>query len=518
MSGGEDRSGGPEGRDAWESLLEQLALREGAAREMGGPEKLERQRRDGRLDARQRIETLCDKGSLQEIGALVGSIGRAGQKPAPADALVGGVARIGGRAVVVAAEDFSVQGGSIGIGNHAKRVRLAGLALQERVPLVLLLEGAGERVTNALERYPHAPNDLQVMTQLSGRVPTVAVVLGASAGHGALTGLLADFVVMVEGSALFTAGPPVVAQAVGEQVSKDELGGPELHTRESGVAHNRAASDPDALALVRDYLSYFPSSAWQRPPCDEAGSDLEPRSLDDLLGIVPVDPNRPYDMHAVIEQVADRGSFLEIQPEYGASLLTGLARLGGSPIGIVANQPAVHAGSITHEAADKAAHFLELMDAFHFPVVFLADNPGVMAGSRAERAGTLRSAARMFAAQSRLRSPKLHVTLRKAYGFGSSLMAMNPFDGQTLTLAFPGSSLGAMPVEAGSDAVRADPEARERLSAAAASGTWSAADALSYDRIIDPRELRTALIEGLRATSAREAAAPLPAAHAGIRP
>ncbi len=512
MSGSGDRSPG------WEALLEQLAARRQEARAMGGPEKLERQHRGARLDARQRIAALCDKRSFQEIGALVGSIPRGDLPPAPADAIVGGLARVEGRPLVVAAEDFSVQGGSIGLGNHAKRVRLARLALQERVPLVLLLEGAGERVSNALERYPHAPNDLQVMAQLSGRVPIVAVVLGASAGHGALTGLLADFVVMVEGAALFTAGPPIVAQAVGEQVSKEELGGARLHTHESGVAHAAAASDAEALALVRDYLSYFPSSAWQRPPRDEAGPDTQARSLDDLLEIVPTDPNRPYDMRSVITRVADRGAFLQIQPDYGASLLLGLARLGGWPVGIVANQPAVQAGSITADAADKAAHFLELLDAFHLPVVFLADNPGVMAGSRAERAGTLRSAARMFAAQSRLRSPKLHVTLRKAYGFGSSLMAMNPFDGQTLTLAFPGSSLGAMPAEAGSDAVRAGPEAREQLAEAAASGTWSAADALSYDRIIDPRELRTALIDGLRATSARDAAAPLPAAHAGVRP
>ena len=502
----------------WEALLEQLAARQHEARAMGGPEKLERQHRGDRLDARQRLEVLCDKGSFQEIGALVGSVAHGALPAAPADAIVGGLARIEGRPLVVAAEDFTVQGGSIGLGNHAKRVRLVGLALQERVPLVLLLEGAGERVTNALERYPHAPNDLQVMAQLSGRVPTLAVVLGASAGHGALTGLLADFVVMVEGAALFSAGPPVVAQALGEQVSKQELGGAALHTRESGVAHNAVASEAEALALVRAYLSYFPSSAWQRPPIDEAGPDREARQLDDLLEIIPTDPNRPYDMRAVIECVGDRGAFLEIQPHYGDSILTGLLRLGGWPVGIVANQPAVQAGSITREAAEKAAHFLELMDAFHFPVVFLADNPGIMAGSRAERAGTLRSAARMFAAQSRLRSPKLHVTLRKAYGFGSSLMAMNPFDGQTLTLALPGSSLGAMPAEAGSDAVGADPEERRRLAEAAASGTWKAADALSYDRIIDPRELRTALIEALCATSARAAAAPLPAAHPGIRP
>ncbi len=438
--------------------------------------------------------------------------------PAPADALVGGIASIDGRPVVIGSEDFTVQGGSIGIGTHAKRVRLAELALQERVPLVMLLEGAGERMTNAFGRYPHAPNDLQVLAKLSGTVPTVAAVMGASAGHGVLTALLMDFVVMVQGAAMFSAGPPLVAAAIGETVSKEELGGVEVHVEHSGVAHNSAADEHEALALVRRYLSYFPLNAWQRPPAAAPTPASADRRLDAILDLIPRNPNKPYDMRRVIELLVDGGSLFEIQPLYGASLVTALARLDGEPVAIMANQPLVSAGAITRQAADKAAHFLDLADAFHFPVVFLADNPGIMAGRQAEREGTLRSAARMYAAQARLRMPKLHVTLRKAFGFGSSLMAMNPFDGQSLTLAFPGVALGGMPAAGGAAAAKLGDEPSAQLAAAETAGAWGPADNLSYDAVIDPRDLRNALVDGLRVGAGRRTEPPAPARHTGVRP
>jgi acetyl-CoA carboxylase carboxyltransferase component len=511
-------------RREWEPLLDDLARRGQRARAMGGPTRLERQHREGRLDARQRIEALCDGGSFRELGALVGGVSRGGLPPAPADALVAGFASVEGRPLLVGAEDFTVQGGSIGLGTHAKRIRLARLAAQERVPLVMLLEGAGERVTNALERYPYAPNDLQALVELSGLVPTVAVVMGASAGHGALTAPLMDFVVMVEGAALFSAGPPLVAAATSESVSKQELGGAEVHTAHSGVAHNSAPSDRDALALARRYLGYFPSNAWQHPPrkCvgdpDVESGDLGERRLDGILDLVSPNPRKPYDMRRLVDMLADRDSTLELQPRFGASMLTILLRLGGQPVAVVANQPLSRAGSIERDGADKAAHFLELVDAFHLPVVFLADTPGVLAGSAAERSGALRSAARMFAAQFRLRGPKLHVGVRKAYGFGSSIMAMNPFDGQTLALAFPGATLGAMPAEGGGSAAGADAETQRQLDAGEVGGPWSAADTMSYDDVIDPRELRNALLRALRLTENRRSQPPEPVRRSGIRP
>jgi len=478
---------------------------------MGGPQRLERQHRGGRLDARARVAALCDAGSFVELGTLVGT-----SAGAPADGLVAGYGLIDGRPVVVGAEDFTVKGGSIGPGTHAKRYRLAQLAGQEQVPIVMLLDGAGERVTNALEPPGRAPNDLQAMAGLAGVVPRVSVVMGPSAGHGALTALLSDHVVMVEGSAIFSAGPPLVAQATGEVVSAADLGGPEVHAAVSGVAHDVAPDDPSALERVRRWLSYLPSSAWDHPPAGPT-EDAGRRSVPEVYELVPADHRRPYDIRGVLDVVFDAGSVLEVEAGHGRAVVTALARLGGRSVAVVANQPAVLGGAIDVPAAGKAARFLEVCGAFHLPVVFLADNPGVLPGSASERAGILRAGARMYAAQARLRSPKLHVTLRKAYGFGSSLMAMNPFDDQTVTLAFPGAELAAMPAAGAAGATRADEAARATLEAATAS--YRSADRLGYDEVIDPAELRDALLGGMRLASSRLDARPVgPVAHIGPVP
>jgi acetyl-CoA carboxylase carboxyltransferase component len=485
---------------------------------MVGEERLERQRAGGRLDARARVERLLDEDTFVELGTLVGSVHRGVTPPAPADGLVAGHGLIDGRPVLVAAEDFTVMGGSIGHGTTAKRQRLADLAAQERVPLVMLLEGAGERTQNAFERRGRSPNDLQTLAGLSGLVPTVCVVMGPSAGHGALTAPLMDFVVMVEGAALFSAGPPLVKASMGEDVDKEELGGTAVHTAVSGVAHNAAPDDAAALDLVRRYLSYLPSNAWEHPPAVEASAATARRAVPELVDLVPADPRRGYDVRAVIDTVFDSGSVLEIEPAHARPVVTALARLGGEAVGVVANQPAAKAGSIDAEAADKAAHFLAVADAFHLPVVFLADNPGVLAGSAAERSGILRHAARMFAAQHRLRSPKLHVTLRKAYGFGSSLMAMNPFDAQTVTLALPGARLGAMPATSGAEAAKLEADATAVLEHAELGGAYSSADTMGYDEVVQPGELRNALLDALRLTATRRRAPVVPAAHHGILP
>jgi acetyl-CoA carboxylase carboxyltransferase component len=481
----------------WQSILDEYYERLKTARAMGPENKLENQRTHG-LDARQRLDCLVDENSFCEIGTLVGGLGDNGVTT-PADGIVGGLATIDGRPVVVAAEDFTVLGGSIGFGNHAKRLRFATIALQERIPFVILLEGAGERATNAMHRHPYAPNDLQVLAQLKGQVPTVALVMGASAGHGALSGVLMDFIIMTDNAALFSAGPPLVEAALGEKVDKEDLGGAKIHTQKSGVAHNRVATDAQAFALARDYLSYMPSNDSESPPSPKTTVRQDDSRIEEILELVPRDVDRPYDMKAVVVCIVDDGEFLELQPEFGGSMLTGLARLGGHACGIVANQPMVLAGAINRAAADKATRFLRVAGDFGLPVVFLADNPGVLPGTAAEAEGTLLAAANMFMAQSRLRSPKLHVTLRKAFGFGSSVMAMNPFDRQTLTLAFPGATLGGIPATSGADAAALDADAKAALQKAEAAACWRSADTMAYDEIIDPRELRNYLVTGLNA-------------------
>jgi acetyl-CoA carboxylase carboxyltransferase component len=502
----------------WDDLLKDLQERRDTARAMGGSERLEQQRRGGRLDARARVDRLLDPDTFVELGTLVGSVHRGVVPPVPADGLVAGHGLVDGRPVLVGAEDFTVMGGSIGLGTTAKRQRLAELAGQERVPLVMLLEGAGERAQNAFERRGRAPNDLQTLARVSGLVPTVAVVMGPSAGHGALTAPLMDLVVMVEGASLFSAGPPLVKEATGEDVGKDELGGTAVHTTVSGVAHNAAPDDGEALDLVRRYLGYFPSNAWQYPPTSRNSDDTAPRDVGALTELIPADPRRSHDVRAVLALVFDRESLLEIEPAFGRPVVTALARLGGEAVAVIANQPAAKAGAIDSEAGDKAAHFIDVADAFHLPVVFVADNPGVLAGTAAERSGVLRHAARMFAAQARVRSPKLHVTLRKAYGFGSSLMGMNPFDRQTVTLALPGARLGAMPAAGGGAAAGVDDDAQRVLDNAELGGAYSSADTMSYDEVIEPGELRNALLATLRLSAARRSQPPEPAYHHGVSP
>jgi methylmalonyl-CoA decarboxylase subunit alpha len=343
----------------------------------------------------------------------------------------------------------------------------------------------------------------------------VCLVLGASAGHGALTAPLSDFAVMTESSSIFAAGPPLVKSATGEDVTKEVLGGPQVAADTSGVIHNVVSDDVEAISLARRYLSYFPLNAWGTPPHRE-GPDAGRRRVETMLELIPANPRRPYPIEPVLHALVDEGSLFVIQPTFGPSIVTALAALGGHSVAIVANDPGVMAGTVDSAAADKAAHFLDVAGAFGLPCVFLADNPGVLAGTLAERQGILRHAARMFAVQHRLTVPKLHVTLRKAFGFGSSIMAMNPFDGQTISLAFPSVTLGALPASSEGSAV-ADPEERARLAAEQARASVTAGSRLSYDAIIDPRELRNALLAGLALAAGRQTAARLPRG-AGILP
>jgi acetyl-CoA carboxylase carboxyltransferase component len=248
------------------------------------------------------------------------------------------------------------------------------------------------------------------------------------------------------------------------------------------------------------------------------GDDTGPRILDDLLDVIPPNPRRPYPMRAVLKRLVDAGSLLEVQPRYGTSMLTVLARLGGRSVAIVANDPSVKAGTVDTEAAAKASHFLDVAGAFHLPCVFLADNPGVMGGTQAERAGALRAVARMFVSQHRLDVPKLHVTVRKAFGFGSSIMAMNSFDGQTISLAFPAVTLGALPVSSGAASHKLDDEEQARIATEQAAGALRSASNMTYDDVIDPRQLRNALLHGLTLSEGRAAGPYEPVRPRGIQP
>ena len=495
----------------WGPALAELERRKAEAAAMGGEARLVRQTSRGRLNARERLLALFDPDTFVELGALVGT---ESNPPAPGDALIAGLGRVDGRPVLAAAEDVTVLGGSIGSGAADKRYRLCQLASQERVPLVMMLEGAGHRVTDGSPG--RRPNDLQGMVDLSGQVPMLCLVLGASAGHGALTAPLCDFVVMTETASIFAAGPPLVKSATGEDVTKEVLGGPQVAADTSGVVHNVVADDVEAIAVARRYLAHFPLNAWEHPPWRD-GPDIGPRRVEELLALIPPDPRRPYPIRPVIQALVDGGDFLEVQPSWGRSIVCGLAYLGGRSVAIVANDPSVMAGAIDSAAADKAAHFLDVAGTFGLPCVFLTDNPGVLAGTVAEKQGILRHAARMFAVQHRLRVPKLHVTLRKAFGFGSSIMAMNSFDGQTISIGLPSITLGALPASSEGSGLKTE---EERVAAAKeqARASFRIASGMGYDDIIDPRDLRNALLAGLVLAEGRESSPRQPSREPGILP
>ena len=482
----------------WNDTLDDLERRRQHTWAMGGTDRVAKHHGKGKLDVRARLDRLLDKGSFRELGTMVGG-------EIAADGIVVGSGSIDGTPVMVGAEDFTTLAGSIGPGGNAKRYRIAELALRDRIPLVMLLEGAGFRPTG--EHYGRTPTDLLAQANCSGKVPTVAAVLGPSAGHGALVAPVCDFRIMSNQGAIFTAGPPVVRESTGEDITKEELGGPTV-ALPSGVIHNVAETDEDVIDEVRRYLSYFPPSAWSYPtsrPADEASA---PRPTPELLDIVSRDNKRVYDMRKVLDVVFDSSDWFEVQPKFGRAIICALAHLGGHPVAVVANQPQVMAGSIDAEAADKAAHFILVADSFHLPIVFLTDNPGMMPGSRSERSGVLRAGARMFAAQTAATTLKLHVTLRKAYGFGSMVMSLLGFDQQVATYAYPGATMGAMSAAALSRATNAEEDISTKLRDAELQASYRSAEHLGFDELIDPRETRDALLAGLqRGLYSRQAAA-----------
>ena len=473
--------------DGWQDTLDDLDRRRRRAWGMGGPQRLAKHRENGKLDARARIECLLDKATFSEFGTLVG-----GQTAA--DGIVTGSGCINGRPVMVGAEDFTTLAGTIAPGSNSKRYRLAELALRNKIPLVMLLEGAGFRPGG---HYGRAPTDLLAQAKCSGRVPTVAAVLGPSAGHGALVAPVCDFRIMSRQGAIFTAGPPVVKESTGEDISKEDLGGPDVAVP-SGVIHNVNEDDAAVLDDIRRYLSYFPSSAWSYPCALPPDDGTGPRDTPELLDIVSRDNRRIYDMRAVLDVVFDRPDWFEVQPTFARAIICALAHLGGEPVAVVANQPRVLAGSIDADAADKAAHFITVADSFHLPIVFLADNPGMLPGSQSEHSGVLRSGARMFAAQTAATTLKLHVTLRKAYGFGSMVMSLLGFDDQVATFAYPGATMGAMSAAALSRASHAEQDAAAKLRELELQASYRSAEHLGFDELIDPRETRNALLLALQ--------------------
>ncbi|WP_213879383.1 carboxyl transferase domain-containing protein [Pseudomonas sp. dw_358] len=494
---------------------------------MGGEERIAKQHALGKLTVRERIDYLLDPGSFQEYGRFTSHY--TSDIPTvdtltPADGVVMGFGLINGRHVCVVGEDFTVKGGSHGVINARKKLHAIQMARRERVPLIWLLDGAGARGQELMnDGLPDVTHFLE-QARLSGVAPQIGLVLGPCAGDSALVAAGSEFVVMRKGNAMLAAGgPPVVKAATGIDVSKEDLGGSSIHTRISGVADNEVETDEAALALARDFLSYLPQNAWCWP---ERGPAKPPHAVD-LDTIVPAQKRRAYDMKTLIRGVVDADSFLEIKPEYAKMILTGFARMDGHPVGVIANQPMVHAGAITAAAAKKAQHFVELCSAYHVPLVFLEDVPGVMTGPQAEKEGTLRAGLALVNALAWADVPKVTIVIRKAFGFAACAMAgwggEQSYVGAWLTADFASLPVSGgvaaafkREIEAAPDPVQAQREIEARFSGG--TGPYNAAARFTVHDIIAPSETRGRILHALSLARCRRTAAPVPVAKYGVAP
>jgi acetyl-CoA carboxylase carboxyltransferase component len=493
---------------AWDPELDELRRRTELAAAMGGPEKVDRQHAAGRLTVRERIDRILDSGSFHEVGGLTGRGTYEGGRLTefrPAN-FVMGRGRVDGRAVVVAGDDFTVRGGAADASIFQKQVHAERMANELRLPIVRLVDGSGgggsvkSLETERRSFVPFNPGWDWVVDNLA-TVPVVSLCLGSVAGLGAARVVTSHYSVMVKGtSQLFVAGPPVVAR-LGEDVDKEQLGGSGIHTR-NGVVDDEVDSEDEAFARARAFLSYLPPSVDDVAPRVETGDDPDRRD-DSLAEVIPRDPRKVYKVRAILTAVLDAGSFLELGRHYGGPAVTGLARLDGWPVAVLAGDPYHYGAGWTADASQKVARFVDLADTFHLPVVHFVDNPGFVIGVDAERAATIRHGARALAAIYQATVPWCSVILRKVYGVaGAAHQNASRF---SYRFAWPSGDWGSLPLAGGieaaykaqleaaddPDALRAEIEARLN----AARSPFRTAEAFMIEEIVDPRDTRPLLCE-----------------------
>ena len=404
-----------------------LARRRAHAAQMGGDEAVARQHAAGKLTVRERIGRLFDKDTFTEIGIHATHAGIAPDlagRETPADGVVTGFGKIDGRLASLIAYDFTVMAGSMGRNAETKCNRAREIAYTKRIPMIWLIDSAGARIQEAIGSRWFAGSGQLFREQsiFSGVVPQVAAMMGPGAAGTAYIPALADFVPMVKGTShMALGGPPLVKAVVGEDITAEDLGGSKIHTEISGVADLEVEDDEHCLRVIKEYLAYFPAHNGEPPPVIACDDPVDRRD-EELLTIVPDSPRRAYDVRKVIRALVDHGRMLELKPAWAKNIVVALARLGGHPVGVVANQPMVLGGALDIDSADKAARFIMLCDAFGIPLVFLQDVPGFMVGSKVERAGIIRHGAKMLYAVSEATVPKLTVVMRKAYGAGYFVM------------------------------------------------------------------------------------------------
>ncbi len=419
----------------------------------GGPEKIKRQHERGKLTVRERLDLLFDPGTFCEIGILAGEDP---DKP-DADGVVAGYGKIDGRYAAVVAYDYTVKGGSMGKIGEEKATRIREIALKSRIPMIWILDSGGARIdpgssggfgaSDNVERAAMFTNSGYLFKEeslMSGVIPLIGAMMGPGFAGTAYIPALADFVPMVKGKSFMgLAGPALVKMSIGEEISENDLGGSKIHCEISGVGDLEVEDDVACIKAIKEYLSFFPSNCDEKPPRKEFKGDPLALIDDKILDIVPENPKQAYNMHHIIKMIVDDGYFFEIKPAWAKNIITGFGRIGGYSIGIVANQPMVYGGVIDINASDKAARFIWLCDAFNIPLLFLADVPGFMVGSKAEREGIIRHGAKFIHAVAEATVPKFTVIIRKSIGAGYYAMCGKSFD-PDLIVAWPTGEISVM--------------------------------------------------------------------------
>ncbi|WBL81791.1 methylmalonyl-CoA carboxyltransferase [Bradyrhizobium xenonodulans] len=499
----------------WKPELDELARREAFAREMGGVDKVKRQHDQGRLTVRERIDRLTDKGSFHEIGAVsgIGEYDSSGelQKLTPANCVFGR-ARVDGRTIVVVGDDFTVRGGSADASISAKPLMAEEMAHDFRLPIVRIIEGSGgggSVKTIETKGAANLPGGIggtrwyRFTTENLSRVPVVALGLGSVAGLGAARLAASHYSIMTRKSAMFVAGPPVV-KALGQDLSKEELGGADIQTRAGAVDH-AVDTEEEAFACARRFLSYLPSSVYELPPTLPCADNPE-RSDEALMNAVPRNRKQVYKMRPIVEQVVDKGSFFEVAKNFGKPIIVGLARLEGRAVMVLASDSFHYGGSWTADACQKVVRWVDFAETFHLPIVYLMDCPGFMIGLDAEKAATIRHGVRAMAAVNQTTVPWCTVILRNAFGVAG--VVHQPADRFSIRYAWPSAYWGSLPLEGGIEAAyRADIDAAEDKASKLEEiqgrlnklrSPFRSAEKFWVEEIIDPRKTRSLLCEFAR--------------------
>lgn len=474
----------------------------------GGQERIEKQHAEGKKTARERILELLDPGTFNEIDKLVThrttDFGM-DKKKFLGDGVVTGYGKIDGRLVYIYAQDFTVFGGSMSRTNADKIVKIQELAVKMGKPLIGLNDSGGARIQEGVQSLAGYADIFYNNVLSSGVIPQISVILGPCAGGAVYSPALTDFIFMVnESSHMFVTGPNVIKTVTHEDVSKEELGGAHTHSTKSGVAHFTGDSEEQTLMMVRELMSFIPLNNMEEP-VELRSTDPIDREDENLNDIVPVDPNKPYDMKDIIYKIVDDEHFMEVQPHYASNILIGFARFGGRSVGIVANQPQNLAGVLDINSSAKAARFVRFCDAFNIPIVTLVDVPGFLPGTQQEFGGIIKHGAKLLYAFAEATVPKITVITRKAYGGAYDVMSSKHI-GADVNYAYPTAEIAVMGPEGAINILRKDIQTEEDKAAAVAkyrdtfANPYRAASLGYIDEIIYPKDTRKKIISALDMT------------------